>query len=241
MKRRLQSAVKNLPFSPNTSLQNHSRQWTQDGIPILLAEAALPFLTSSPHQKRINRFYRQYLRAFYRFCAKELLPRAKADFSDALAQSRPIPVTHAALRSTVTLDGNHILSLYTDLTASGSGRNFHTRSCDTWDLKTGYPLVLCDFFPTEGIPKKELIVFAREKATERINQGIAFHKDYRRALRRYFSSRRFYLTPQGLVFYYQPGCAAPISLGPLTFFMPYGKQGPRLPENTHNPPFAGID
>ena len=58
--------------------------------------------------------------------------------------------------------------------------------------------------------------------------------DYRRALRRHFSSRRFYLTPQGLVFFYQPGCAAPANQGPLTFLVPYSEKGPHLPHKAES-------
>ena len=221
--------MKNSSFSPDISLQRHSRQWTLEGIPILLAEAALPSLASSPHCKRINRVYRQYLRAFYRFCAKELLPRAKADFYTATARSHPIPVTKCTLHSTLTYTETHILSLYTDLAAVAPGRSFSTRTADTWDLKTGFPLALCDFFPPRSVPKKELLTLARERAADRIAQGFPFCEDYRRALRRHFSSHRFYLTPRGLVFYYQPGSTAPIGQGPVSFFVPYSAQGPRLP------------
>ncbi|MBR4870044.1 MAG: DUF3298 domain-containing protein [Oscillospiraceae bacterium] len=224
--------MKKIPFPPHISLQTHNRQWTQEGIPLLLSEASLPCLSSAAHKKsarRINLFYRRYLRAFYRFCEKDLLPRAKADFFASLAQSRPIPVTDAALRSSVTYAENALLSLYTDLTVTAADRSFFTRSADTWDLKTGCPISLGECFPDGRVPKKTMVAFARQKAAEGIAAGENYREDYRRALRRCFSSRRFYLTEEGLVFYYQPGSVAPMTRGPVAFLMPYHENGPRLP------------
>ncbi len=216
------------PF-PAISLHDHHRQWTQDGVPILQAQAILPHADPSlPHDKaarRFNRFYRQYLRTFFRFCSKELLPRAKADFLAATAQSHPIPMAEVTLCTTVTYAENNLLSLHTDLTAAA----FFTRTADTWDLKAGCPLPLWEFFPAGHVPKKELIALARQNAARQIAESAPFYEDYRRILRRDFSSRRFYLTSQGLVFYYQPGSIAPLHHGPISFLLPYSETGPHLP------------
>ncbi len=232
-KRRLPCAVKKAAPFPVLSLSEHHRQWTGEGIPILQAKAALPRLFS-PHGRhksagRINRFYRDYLRAFYRFCAKDILPPARADFLAAASESRPLPLTEATLSSTVTYERSGIVSLYTDLTVTAPGRSFSSRTADTWDLKSGCPLSLDCFFPSGRAPKKDLVRFARECAVRRIEEGALFREDYRRALRRYFSARRFYLTDEGLVFFYPRGCAAPMSQGPLTFLVPYSETGPALP------------
>lgn len=224
--------MKKLSSQPDISLQHYSRQWTQQGIPLLQAEASLPCLSFKEHKKsarRINLFYRRYLRAFYRFCEKDLLPRAKADFLASLAQSHPIPMTAVTLRCAVTYAEKGILSLHTDLIATAPGRTFFTRSADTWDLKTGFPVSLGECFPDGRVPKKAMVAFARQKAAENIAVGETYREDYRRALRRHFSPRRFYLTGEGLVFYYQPGSIAPTARGPLTFLLPYRENGPQMP------------
>ena len=220
------------PF-PAVSLEEHSRQWEAEGIPILRAQAFLPHLSSPLRHcrsiQRFNRFYYEYLRAFWRFCAKDILPRAKEDFGAAAAQSRPLPLTKATLRSVVAYEKNGLVSLYTDLTVTAPQSRFHTRSADTWDLGSGYPVALSDLYPTGYPIKKELVRFARQMAAERIKAGEVFCENYRRALRRHFSSRRFYLTPQGLVFFYPRGLVAPAEQGTVTFLVPYGENGPVLP------------
>lgn len=225
--------------APVLSLAEHHRQWTQEGIPLLQAEAILPHAASPlSHRKsagRINRFYREYLRAFYRFCAKELLPRAAEDLRLAAEESRPLPLTKAVLRSEITFCEGNIASLYTDLTVTAPHRTFHTRTADTWDLKSGCPLPLAAFFAPGRGSKKELVRFARETALRRMEEGALFREDYRRALRRGFSSRRFYLMPQGLVFFYPRGCAAPLSQGILTFLVAYGEQGLTDPRAKKDP------
>lgn len=223
---------KSAPF-PAVSTEVYSRQWEMEGIPVLRAKVLLPHLSSPLRRcrsiRRFNRFYYEYLRVFWRFCLKNILPRAKEDFCAAAAQSRPLPLVEVTLRSAVTYEKNGIVSLYTDLVTDASRYRFHTRSADTWDLKSGYPVALTALYPAGYPIKKELVRFARQKAAERIEAGAVFCENYRRALRKHFSSRRFYLTPQGLVFFYPRGIAAPAEQGILTFLVPYGENGPVPP------------
>ena len=60
--------------------------------------------------------------------------------------------------------------------------------------------------------------------------GYARYLDgWRRRLRQQFNPIRFYLTPEGLAFFYPMYAIAPAMEGIPVFTLPYGQGGPALP------------
>ena len=53
------------------------KTWESGGVPVLTAEVTLPCCGGkSRRARRFDRYYRQYARAYLKYCEAELLPRA---------------------------------------------------------------------------------------------------------------------------------------------------------------------
>ena len=202
--------------SLNTEPFAAEREWEVEGVPVLRGEARVPLPVPAEDgvSRRIKRFYRLQCRSFLRYCERCLLPQAAAEYRAALEASRPLPAFRAELDYRVTYNRGGLWSLYTQVRESlGSGPALLTRRGDTWDLAEGYPAPLKDFFPVGTAWKKKLLAQAAEEIQRRERAGAGrFHEGWRRELRR-FNPQNFYLTEEGLAFFYPMYAIAPGELG----------------------------
>ena len=198
------------------------REWTVEGVPVLRAQVSLPQPeeTADAVCRRIRRYYQLQCRSFLRYCEHFLLPQAAAEYRAALDSSVPPRCARAELTYCVTWNQGGLWSLYTQSREPDeSGRLLVTRWGDTWDLSSGYPAALPDFFPPRQNWKKRLLSLASEEIRRREDAGFPpFHSHWKRRLRRCFNPQNFYLTDQGLVFFY-PMYA--LSAGIMEFCLPY--------------------
>ena len=202
------------------------REWQIEGIPVLSASILVP--DPGPEKtapRRIKRYYQLQCRAFLRYCERWLLPQAEAEYRQALASSAPLPSFHAELHYQVTYNEGGLWSLYTQSREfTGSGLPLVTRRGDTWDLATGYPAPLSSFFPKGSAWRKKLLSLASEEIQRRERAGAGrFHENWRRELRRRFNSQNYYLTSEGLAFFFPMYALGPASEGIPTFLVPYGE------------------
>ena len=209
------------------------REWTVEGIPVLTAavEAPLPQGTDAV-SRRIRRYYQTQCKAFLRYCERWLLPQAEAEYRAALAASAPLPCFRAELGYRVTYNSGGLWSLYTQSReVTLPGQTLLTRRGDTWDLAAGYPVPLSDFFPPRSPWKRQLLTLAAEDIQRQERSGIArYDAQWRKKLRRRFNSRNFYLTEDGLCFFYPMYAIAPAAESIPTFLLPYGQRALRLPK-----------
>lgn len=205
------------------------REWTVEGVPVLsaLAQVPEPDPAADRTARRIRRFYRLQCRAFLRYCERCLLPQAAAEYRAALAASRPLPLFRAELGYQITWQENSLLSLYTQTReTTGPGPALLTRRGDTWDLAAGYPVPLKDFFPAGTAWKKRLLAHAAEEVQRRERAGAGrWREDWRQELRRRFNPQNFYLTSEGLAYFYPMYAIAPASEGIPVFLLPYDAGG----------------
>lgn len=208
----------------------NNRCWRADDLPLLTAEAELPHWEGKGGE-RFNRYYRSYARAFTRYCEKELLPHLREEYQQAVTSSGVLPSCRAELHTTVTMQTGQLLSLFTDSVETGGPRRLVLRRADTWDLSCGFPMTLSAFFPGGGCRKK-LLALAERKIRAEQEQGIScYHPDYRKELRTHFNAQNFYLTDEGVCFFYQMYTIAPASEGIPLFSLPYDTTGgPVLPD-----------
>ena len=209
------------------------REWMAEGIPVLSAAISLPrpIPADSRVTRRIQRYYQLQSRAFLRYCESWLLPVAAAECRAALEASTPLPNFRAELTYQVTYNQGGLWSLYTQSRETGiPGRTLLTRWGDTWDLAAGYPIPLGDFFTGERRWKKRLLSAAAAEIERQERAGIAqYHEGWARKLRHQFNPRHYYLTENGLTFFYPMYAIAPAAEGIPAFTMPYGEAGPHLP------------
>lgn len=201
------------------------REWEAEGIPVLTAAARvpLPVPTEGRTARRIKRFYQLQCRSFLRYCERCLYPQAAAEHRAALEASRPLPLFRAELDYRITYNQGGLWSLYTQVRESGgSGAVLLTRRGDTWDLAAGYPVPLRDFFPAGTAWKKRLLTRAAEEAERRERASACrWREGWRRELRRRFNPQNYYLTEEGLAYFWPMYAIAPAAEGVPVFVLPY--------------------
>jgi hypothetical protein len=188
------------------------REWTVDGIPVLSAVVSLPQpgSVSDRLSRRIFRYYQQQCRAYLKYCEQDLFPRARAAYRAALAISAPLPLFRAELTYQITFQDSHFLSLYTQSKESDGEHIWQARRSDTWDLSTGYPVPLSDFFPSRSPWKRQILEQVAEAIQTQEATGTAqYHAHRRQELRRHFNPRNYYLTPEGLMVFFPMYAIAP--------------------------------
>ena len=84
--------------------------------------------------------------------------------------------------------------------------------------------------------KRRLLSTAEAEALRRERAGISrYRESLRRDLRRRFSPRNYYLTEEGLVFFYPMYAIAPAAEGIPVFTVPYEAVGPYVPVSEAEP------
>lgn len=215
-----------------TELQTESitaeRVWTTDDFPVLTASYSLPQPTESNSHihRRIRRYYQAQGQAFLHYCQYALLPLAAAEYRSALAASAPLPCFRAELHYEVTRNENGLWSLYTESSERiGNAPTLHIRHGDTWDLTAGYPVTISSLFPPKAKWKRALLAAAMETIQRQEQCGIAkYNSNWRSLLRRRFNSKNFYLTAEGLCYFFPMYAIAPAAEGIPTFTLPYGTE-----------------
>jgi len=156
---------------------------------------------------------------------------------EALADSRPLPQLQAELSFRVTYNEGGFWSLYTQIREpAADGHILLRRWGDTWDLRRGYPVSLPSFFPHRRGWKRRLLTLAAQEIQRQETAGYARYLDgWRRRLRQQFNPMRFYLTPEGLAFFYPMYAIAPAAEGIPVFTVPYEAVGPYVPVSEAEP------
>lgn len=209
------------------------REWTVDGIPVLTASVSVPQPVPVAGQvsRRVRRYYQLQCRSFLRYCENWLLPQAKAEYQFALAASAPLPCFRAELTYRITYNEGGLWSLYTQSReVTLPGQTLVTHRGDTWDLAEGYPAALSAFFPPRTPWKRQLLSRAAAEIEKQEKAGIArYHDGWRKSLRRRFNAQNFYLTAEGLAFFFPMYAIAPAAEGIPTFIIPFDGTSLQLP------------
>ena len=208
------------------------REWTVEGIPVLTAAVELPQPQGADAvSRRIRRYYQAQCKAFLRYCERWLFPQAEAESRAALAASAPLPCFRAELGYRVTYNSGGLWSLYTQ-SREVTGHTLLTRRGDTWDLAAGYPVPLSAFFPARSPWRRQLLALAAEDIQRQERAGIArYDPEWRKKLRR-FNSRNYYLTEEGLTYFFPMYAIAPAAEAIPAFILSYGQRD-LLPPSEH--------
>ena len=207
------------------------RVWDVEGVPVLRARAVLPCPSDGRRWRRIAAFYRLQSQMFFRRCQGELRRCAEREYRIALEHSAPLPCFAASLEFRETYRAGRLWSLYTELREDTvPGPPWRVRWGDTWDLRSGYPAGLSDFFPPRVRWKRELLSVAAAEIERQEKRGLSrYHPDWRKRLRRYFNPRNYYLTPEGLAFFFPMYALAPALEGIPCFLYPWEGDAPLKP------------
>ena len=195
-----------------------------DEVPLLTAQALLPHWENRS-SGRFNRYYRACCDSFQRLCRQELFPRAESAYYRARENASPIPQWQAQLSTTITLRRDHLISLHTDTQVVGMPRPYTARRGDTWDLQHQLPLPLSLFFPAGTNLRRRLCDAAAQEIARQEADGLArYYPGWERMLPRAFRPQRFFLSEEGLHFFFPLHAIAPAVEGCPTFFVPYDRE-----------------
>lgn len=205
------------------------RVWDADGIPILRGSASLPETPGKDRRcRRVRSFYALQERMFFRYCERDLRPWAETEYREARRNSGPLTCLEASLEFRETYRAGRLWSLYTELRENAApGPPSRRRWGDTWDLATGYPVALSDFFRGRPRWKRDFLLLAAAEIERQEKRGLSrYYPDWRQRLRRAFHTRNYYLTPDGIAFFFPMYALAPALEGVPTFTLPWDGDAP---------------
>ena len=224
---------RDLQLTLDTEAATLRREWAEEGVPVLTAELTLPEPVGplSRAARRIGRYYQAQGRAYLRYCEHWLFPLAAEEFRQAAACGAPLPCWRASLGYRVTYNEAGWWSLYTQSRETDGRRTELLRRGDTWDLASGRLLPLTDFLGGRSLLwRRRLRLLAAEEIRRQEAAGVSrYCADWSARLRKSLSRDNFYLTPEGLCFFFQMYALAPAAEGVPVFLLPFGPDGCVLP------------
>lgn len=171
----------------------------------------------------INRYYRLEALRQEIHCRKVLFADAVRLCREAAEQGWPEMLFEADTRFRVTYCGRCALSLYSDAYLyTGGAHGNTTRFSQTWDLCTGEISPMREFLTAE-----EGEAFAREEILRQIQRQVnegnepGYFDEVEENLEQGFDPAQFYLTPAGMMVYFQQYALAPYSSGIREFLLPF--------------------
>lgn len=173
--------------------------------------------------QKLNSFYGDTEKEFWDFCKKRYAP-ALARQEDDRFEARS-----ASMNWYLTFENGKLLSILTDISVFDGTRRHVRRYAHTWDLFDCVPIAARKAFDTGSAAKRRCIHLICEKI-RRKEGGLPFDKNAESTAARYFDFDRYYLTPNGVAFYYKNGLLFPSDSRCPAFVIPYEQvEGLRLP------------
>lgn len=203
-----------------------SDQMEYQGTPVLNCQIRYPqFQTtcSSEAGETVNEFYRSMAEEKRLYCRGNLYRDAVNALGYSQSSQYPFFPYEFDLDYKVTYNKDCIVSLYFDQYEFTGGAHGQTvRTSQTWDFSTGQQLGLGDFFQNQTDYIQEILAWIEYEIGGRLKTDpSAYFDDYHELIRSTFRENNFYITPQGIVIYYQHYDIAPYSSGLPEFLLPF--------------------
>ncbi|HPU58463.1 MAG TPA: DUF3298 and DUF4163 domain-containing protein [Candidatus Avimonas sp.] len=215
------------------SIRETTREFTYDRTTMLNLKIQRPVVQlyfNKSAQNRINQHYFAKANSFYRTAYSELYPQAVKLYRESKESGFPFHAFEAIMQFEITFNERCHLSSYSDsYQYTGGAHGTTLRSSETFSLKTGKKLALSDLFPKDFNYRGFLLGQIITQADEIMEKEQIFFDDYRELIVQNFNPSSFYLSPEGLVIYYQQYDIAPYASGIIEFTIPYSVLG-SMPE-----------
>lgn len=152
-------------------------------------------------------------------CAKTLFGEAIEQYKDGVARGFPMRAFEALYTYEITELVECIISLYFErYEYTGGAHGTTTRFSFTYNAQSGKMLPL-----SAVVTCREYRKFLLEQIAAQIDaEPSVYFEDAKALAGRTFDPDQFYLTPEGVVIYYQQYDIAPYSSGIREFLIPYG-------------------
>ncbi len=202
--------------------QEEQKELTLTGEPVLTLTLSRPQLRGpGPLPRAANRYYEHLSQHWLRHWSRETYLSACCTLALQRERSKPFTPWSAALSGQVTLLDEQYLSLsLTVREDQGEGPPLEYRWGDVWSWRTGAPVPLGDFFPNVRNWRGGLRQALTQAVPEQVGADPLPSPALRSALRRWFPSRRFALTQEGMEFYFPQCTLAPAEQGAPAVLLP---------------------
>lgn len=213
-------------YSARIVMQSTEQDYTYQGTVVLTVTTQYPqvFLPENVMAQRgINRLIQEQLGRFNRYVTTTLYQQAVQDYLDAQGDEFPFRQYGAGLTYEVGYNQNCHLSLYRDqYEYTGGAHGLTSRAADTWDLNSGRLLTLCSFFPGDANCPDSVLDYIIKLADANMQADPELYfENYQQLMRENFNPESFYLSPQGIVIFYQQYDIAAYAVGIVEFTIPY--------------------
>jgi len=204
--------------------QRFERDYIYDNL-ALLNVSYDSFIIDMPNKAaaaRINARIESQLNAFMSDNRLRLFPEAIEVYRESIEQGYPVRLFGAQMDYAASYNDNGYLSLYFDRYEYTGGAHGNTlRRSDTYELSTGRVLPLSAYFPRGFDYMKIIIENILDQARTVMETEQIYFENYEELILKYFDPQSYYLTSEGIAFYFQQYEIAPYSTGIVVFTVPY--------------------
>lgn len=196
-----------------------------NGIPVMVYNIKYPVFTSTCSQaavRSINQFYNFLAKEKENYCKTVLYPQAVESAQYIQKNYPPFHSYEYDMVYKVTFSSGCITSLYVDqYTFMGGAHGSTVRTSDTWNLSTGRRILLQDLYPHESLYQQNIGSRIQYQIAGLLKDNPAsFFDDYPKLLVDTFNPDSFYLSPDGVIIYFQQYEIAPYASGLPEFLLP---------------------
>ena len=196
------------------------------GTAVLTYTIRYPYFTTTCSEAAalsINAFYSTAARKTEEYCRTVLASQASVQAEYAKKDNYPFFGYEFISAYTVTWNSGCMTSLYTDqYTYTGGAHGSTIRTSDTWDFSSGRYLTLADFYPHNPSYREGIYRNLEQQVKEREKESSStYFDDYSSLIRSTFKPENFFVTPNGIVIYFQQYDIAPYSTGIPEFLIPF--------------------
>ena len=187
-------------------------------IPVFVYQINYPSFSTSCRTeaaREINEYYAAASKDLEFYCRTTLYPRAVENARYIPSNQPPFNSYELIVQYHVPYNMNCITSLYFDqYTFMGGAHGETVRKSNTWDFCSGNQLYLTDFFPRFATSPELLFNELRRQTALRLQtEPSSYFDHYADLLEKNFHPENFYLTPGGIIIYYQQYDIAPYASG----------------------------
>lgn len=171
----------------------------------------------------LNTYYLEKAYLLENMAHKILYPQAIDQYRFSKEHDYPIMPYEVRQDYTITYNQDDILSLYYDQYLYTGGAHGNTeRYSNTWNLKTGNIMKLKQLFLCVPNYKQRMIkaINSSIKGQSIIGKS-GYFEDYKQNVTKEFNENNFYLSPNGVIVFFQQYEIAPYSSGIPQFLLPF--------------------
>ena len=217
------------------SMVREDAEYNQNGDAVLKVALEYPqLMMSGPTQgvRWINQNYMNQINVFWNYIKTKLLQSAISDYNERKENNDTMIPHEVNLNFYPSYQDNCTVSFYYDeYEYTGGAHGSTVRNSDTWNYDSGYTYQLKDFFPYDMNYRSFLINEIINQINDQVATGDqSYFDNYAELVHDTFQARNYYLTPEGIVIYFQQYDIAPYSSGIREFLIPYQSGGYTLPK-----------